>query len=98
MFRAVRAAEQGHRNHRARTPFGADEPSEDIKSRYHDNQGNTFDYVYELEGDTLTIWGGQRGSPAYYRGTFMRRRRHPHGAWVVYPDGGGYSSTASRVT
>ena len=35
--------------------FGATEPSKDIKSRYCDNGGNTLDYVYELDGDTLTI-------------------------------------------
>src|SRR5215207_9893132 len=40
-------------------PFGA-EPSEDIKSRFYDNTGNTLDYVYELEGDTLTIWAGRK--------------------------------------
>ncbi len=50
-------------------PFGAAEPSRDIHSRYYDNHGNTFDYVYELDGDTLTIWGGERGSPAYFKGT-----------------------------
>jgi hypothetical protein len=37
--------------------FGAD-PSEEIKSRFYSNTGNTLDYVYELQGDTLTIWGG----------------------------------------
>jgi hypothetical protein len=77
-------------------PFGAEQPSEDIKSRYYDNQGNTFDYVYELEADTLTIWGGEKGSPAYYKGTFGDDGDTLDGAWV-YPGGGGYSSTATRV-
>src|SRR5215204_6406605 len=45
-------------------PFGAD-PGEEIKSRFYSNTGDTLDYVYELQGDTLTIWGGERGSPAY---------------------------------
>jgi hypothetical protein len=40
--------------------FGA-EPSEEIKSRFYSNTGDTIDYVYELEGDTLTIWAGERG-------------------------------------
>src|SRR5437868_3555404 len=35
-------------------PFG-EEPSADIKTRIYDNMGNTFDYVYELDGDTLMI-------------------------------------------
>ena len=40
-------------------PFGA-APSEEIKSRFYSNTGDTLDYVYELEGNTLTIWGGER--------------------------------------
>ncbi len=76
-------------------PFGS-EPSEDIKSRFYDNMGNTLDYVYELEGDTLTIWGGERGSPAYYRGTFSGDDNTLTGAWH-YPGGGGYESTSTKV-
>jgi len=75
--------------------FGADEPSADIKSRYYDSMGNTFDYVYELEGDTLTIWGGMKGSPAYYKGTFSADDSTLTGEWV-YP-GGGYESKSTRV-
>ena len=75
--------------------FGATEPSEDIKSRYYDIHGNTFDYLYELDGDTLTIWGGQKGSPAHYRGTFSEDGETLTGAWV-WP-GGGYESTMTRV-
>ena len=75
-------------------PFG-EEPGEEIKSRFYDNMGNTLDYVYELEGDTLTIWGGEKGSPAYYRGTFGARGDTLSGAWH-YP-GGGYEATSTRV-
>jgi hypothetical protein len=72
-------------------------PSADIKSRYYDyGAGYTFDYVYELNGDTLTIWGGERGSPAYYKGEFSQDGNVLTGAWV-YPDGGGYESTSTRV-
>jgi hypothetical protein len=74
--------------------FG-EEPSEDIHSRFYDNMGNTLDYVYELEGDTLTIWGGEKGSPAYYKGTFSDDGDTVSGEWV-YPDGGGYESTMTR--
>ncbi len=77
-------------------PFGAAEPGQDIRSRYYDNHGNTFDYVYELEGQTLTIWGGERGSPAYFKGAFSDDGDTLTGAWT-YPGGGGYSSTATRV-
>ena len=75
-------------------PFdGATSP--DIRSRFYDNEGNTLDYVYELEGDTLTIWGGEKGSPAYYRGTFSDDGDTLSGGWT-WP-GGGYESTATRV-
>jgi hypothetical protein len=58
--------------------------------------GNTLDYVYELEGDTLTIWGGEKGSPAYYRGTFSEDGKTVSGAWH-YPGGGGYEATSTRI-
>jgi hypothetical protein len=61
-------------------PFGS-EPSEELKSRFYDNMGNTLDYVYELEGDTLTIWGGEKGSPAYYRGAFSEDGNTLSGHW-----------------
>ena len=75
--------------------FGETEPSADIKSRYYGNKGETFDYVYELEGDTLTIWGGEKGSPAYYRGTFSDDDNTLTGGWV-WP-GGGYDAKSTRV-
>ncbi|HLF26835.1 MAG TPA: hypothetical protein VJG32_10905 [Anaerolineae bacterium] len=71
------------------------QPSEDIRTRIYDNMGNTFDYVYELDGDTLTIWGGEKGSPAYYKGTFSDGGNTLAGAWVI--PGDGYESTATRV-
>lgn len=76
-------------------PFG-EAPSADIKSRIYDTAGNTFDYVYEMEGDTLTIWGGEKGSPAYYKGVFSADGNTCAGAWV-YPGGGGYEATMTRV-
>jgi hypothetical protein len=75
--------------------FGAEKPSEDIKSRYYDADGNTFDYVYELEGDTLTIWGGEKGSPAYMKAT-IDPDGNSRGEWV-YPGGGGYEFTTTRI-
>lgn len=78
-------------------PFaGYERPSEDLWSRFYDNHGNTLDYVYEIDGDTLTIWGGEKGSPAYMRGTFEADGNSMEGEWV-YPGGGGYKSTMSRI-
>ncbi|MFC4857108.1 hypothetical protein [Actinophytocola glycyrrhizae] len=76
-------------------PFG--EPAgTDVVSRFYDSTGNTLDYVYELTDDTLTIWGGAKGSPAYFRGTFSADGDSVTGEWV-YPGGGGYPSTMTRV-
>ena len=77
-------------------PFG-EESSKDIKSRFFSFlDGMTLDYVYEIEGDTLTIWGGERGSPAYYKGTFSKDGHTLTGGWV-YPGGGGYDATTTRI-
>ena len=51
-------------------PFG-EAPSDEIRSRFYSSlDGMTLDYVYEVEDDTLTIWGGEKGSPAYFKGQF----------------------------
>jgi hypothetical protein len=69
--------------------------SQDITSHWFDNAGNTFTYTYEVEAHTLTIWGGAKGSPAFYRGTWSDDGDTNAGAWT-YP-GGGYESTMSRI-
>ena len=72
-------------------------PSEEIRSRVCcslDGLGLTLDYVYEVDGDRLTIWGGEKGSPAYYKGKFSEDGNTLTGQ-RVYP-GGGYNTTATR--
>jgi hypothetical protein len=68
-------------------PFADASPSEEIESRFYDNQGDTLDYVYELDGDTLTIWAGEKGSPAYMRGAFSDDGSSLSGQWF-YPMAG----------
>lgn len=75
--------------------FG-EEPSEHLHSRFYDSQGNTLDYVYELSVDTLMIWAGEKGSPAYFEGRFNDNDTVMSGEWV-YPGGGGYESTMTRL-
>lgn len=76
-------------------PFGG-EPSADLHSRvYSDTDGMTLDYVYELTGDTLTIWSGGRSSPAFYRGTFSEDGTRVTGGWQ-WP-GGGYATEMTRL-
>ena len=76
--------------------YGED-PSQDIRSRYYGfSEGETLDYTYEIVGDTLTIWMGERGSPAYYEGTFDEAGNVLTGGWR-YPGGGGYTTVSTRV-
>lgn len=76
-------------------PFG-EEASQDIKSRFYSSTGDTLDYVYELSDDTLMIWGGEKGSPAYFKGTFSENGNVCSGAWD-FPGGGGYTSIMTRI-
>jgi hypothetical protein len=75
-------------------PFGATEPSEEISSRAYTDTGDTLDYTHELDGDTLTVWGGPKGSPAYSQATFDADQRTLTGAW--HWPGGGYAFTMTR--
>ncbi len=72
------------------------EPSADIRSRYYGSDGDTLDYTYEVDGKVLTIWFGERDSPASYRGEFSEDGRECRGRWT-YPGGGGYESNMTRV-
>jgi hypothetical protein len=72
-------------------------PSADIRSRYYGfSAGETLDYTYELKDGTLSIWMGERKSPAYYEGTFREDGNTFTGAWH-YPGGGGYSTVSTRT-
>lgn len=75
-------------------PF-AEEPSEHVRSRFYSTAGDTLDYTYEMEGDTLTVWGGEKGSPASFTGRLSADGTVLDGAWT-YPGGGGYRSTMTR--
>ncbi|EID56440.1 hypothetical protein [Saccharomonospora xinjiangensis] len=77
-------------------PFGAEQAEEDVTSRFYGRDGDTLDYVYDLDGDTLTIWGGHRGSPAHYRATFDAEGTTLSGEWV-WP-GGSYRAIQTKVS
>ncbi len=75
--------------------FG-EEPGAEIKTRvYSFYDGMTLDYVYEMDGNDLTIWAGEKGSPAYMKGTFSEDGNSFSCEWT-YP-GGGYKATSIRV-
>lgn len=55
--------------------FGATAPSKDIRSRWFDNEGNTFEYTYEVEGDAHHL-GRRKGLARVLQGQVQRRRQH----------------------
>ncbi|MGH3499322.1 MAG: hypothetical protein ACRDQA_00235 [Nocardioidaceae bacterium] len=75
-------------------PFGAAEAEEQVTSRAYTDTGDTLDYTWELDGDTLTIWGGPKGSPAYATGRISPDQDHIAGEWT-WP-GGGYRYQMTR--
>ena len=76
-----------------RTP--GSEPADAITGRLYTNHGDTLTYVCEVDGDTMTIWMGEKGSSAAYTGTFSADGNTIEGGWE-WP-GGGYRETMTRV-
>ena len=54
-----------------------------------------LEYQWQIEGDDLTIWHGEKGSPARFTGTIDRAAGVVAGRWE-WP-GGGYHSTSTRA-
>ena len=81
--------------------IGYDESNDVLKSYFFSNHGPgpfggvALEYVWEVGGDTLTIWGGFVGSPASFEGKFGADRNTVTGRWE-WP-GGGYEATMTRV-
>lgn len=70
-------------------------PAADITSRVYTTAGDTLDYVYEADAETVTIWGGAKGSPAAYHGRWDQGGDVLRGAWQ-WP-GGGYTPIMRRA-
>jgi hypothetical protein len=71
------------------------EPAAEITSRIYTSLGDTLDYTSEIDGDSLTIWFGEKGSPSVYRGRWGEDGNTLEGEWE-WP-GGGYKETMTRV-
>lgn len=76
-------------------PFG-EEADPQVRSRFYDNLGNTLDYVYRMDGDTLHIWAGEEGSPFAFTGSLGSDGATLSGAWD-YAGQGGYDSSMTRI-
>jgi hypothetical protein len=75
--------------------IGYDPASDTLRSHYFGNQSEVFEYTWEIVGDSLTIWGGERGSDFHYSGQLSVDGNTNAGRWQ-WP-GGGYASTMARI-
>jgi len=81
--------------------IGYDEENDNPSSYFFSNEGPgpfgrvALEYVWEVGDGTFTIWGGEVGSPASFKGRFSDDRNTISGRWE-WP-GGGYEATMARV-
>ena len=102
-FYLVQKVDMNHGGNRVRGTeyIGWDSEAGNLRSYFFGNGAPgpfarvALEYVYELTDETITIWGGDVGSPAAYRATFSDGGNTYSGAWE-WP-GGGYTATATRV-
>lgn len=65
--------DHGGQRHKGTEYIGYDESNKLLKSYFFGNTGSApfpgpaLEYVWEVDDDTLTIWGGHKGSPAAFR-------------------------------
>ena len=80
---------------------GYDDSNSNLRSYFFSNEGPgpfggvAIEYVWEIGDDSITIWGGEVGSPASFKGTFSEDRNRISGRWE-WP-GGGYEATLTRI-
>jgi len=51
--------------------------------------------VYEMDGNNLTIWGGEKGSPSFMKGKISEDGNTMTAEWT-YP-GGGYQVNGNKI-
>ncbi len=88
-------AEAGGRKIRGVEYIGFDEDTQTLRSHYMDTNGSNFTYTWAVDGDTINIWFGDKGSDNYFEGRFSEDGRSYSGKWT-WP-GGGYSATMTRT-
>ena len=80
--------------------IGFDEDTQTLRSHFMDNHGSNFTYTWDLEGDTLRIWFGEKSADNHFTGTFDKTGDSYSGRWQ-WPDGrggtGGYAVTVARA-
>ncbi len=79
---------------------GFDEETQTIRSRLMATDGARFTYTYEMDGDTLLYWFGDKGSTWFSKGTFASAGQRVTGRWhMPQREGGteGYDYTLIRI-
>jgi hypothetical protein len=80
--------------------IGYDHDQQTLRSMFFSNEGPgpfcsfALEYIWQIDGDNLTIWHGYKDSPARFSGTIDRSAGTVKGRWE-WP-GGGYEATAIR--
>jgi hypothetical protein len=81
--------------------IGYDEENDNLRSYFFSNEGPgpfgrvALEYVWEVGEDTFTIWGGEVGSPASFKGRFSDDRNTISGRWE-WP-GAGNEATMTKI-
>lgn len=81
--------------------IGYDYAQDSLRSMLFSNEGPgpfcsfALEYVWQIDGDNLTIWHGEKGSPARFTGSIDREAGIVEGQWE-WP-GGGYQATTTRL-
>ena len=80
---------------------GFDEDTQTLRSHFMDNHGSNFTYTWDVDGDIVWIWFGDKGTDNFFRGIFDETGNTYSGRWQ-WPTGngttGGYEAVANRVT
>ena len=81
--------------------IGYDHAQESLRSMFFSSEGRgpfcsfALEYIWQIDGDDLTIWHGSKNSPARFSGTINRDAGTIEGRWE-WP-GGGYEAPAPRL-
>jgi hypothetical protein len=76
--------------------IGFDEDTQTLRSHYMDVHGANFTYTWEIDGDKIRTWFGEKDSDNHFEGQFSEDGDSYAGAWQ-WP-GGGYQATLTRVS
>jgi hypothetical protein len=80
--------------------IGFDEDTQTLRSHFMDNHGSNFTYTWDLVGNALNIWFGDKDSDNFCIATFSSDGNSCHSYWQ-WPEGdgqiGGYEAELTRI-